>query len=407
MKKRRVSRRDFIAGSTLSAMTVASLSGSSAEVKKYGPVPLSSPINLEDLHTPALLIDLEVMEENLRKMSAHLQKSKARLRPHTKTHKCPIIAKMQMDLGAVGICCAKVSEAEVMVESGIDRVLITSPVVTTEKIARVVALAEKTPHVEIVVDHPKNVRDFHDAASAAGVVLSVLVDLAVTKRTGITPGPPALKLLEEVSKHRSLKFAGLQAYAGHVQHVEGHGKRRSDSQEALNSALDTKLLMEKAGYEVPVLSVGGTGTFDIDSEIEGVTDIQAGSYPFMDVQYRMIGDSDSEVFDYFKPSLFVLVTAISQPVPNLITVDGGYKAFASDSVRPEFRDISGVLYHWGGDEHGILQFEEPSRKIELGDKMQMIVSHCDPTVNLYDQVHPFRDGRVAELWPIAARGRSQ
>ena len=122
--------------------------------------PLSSPINLEDLHTPALLIDLEVMEENLRKMSAHLQKSKARLRPHTKTHKCPIIAKMQMDLGAVGVCCAKVSEAEVMVESGIDRVLITSPVVTTEKIARVIALAEKTPHVEIVVDHPKNVRDF-------------------------------------------------------------------------------------------------------------------------------------------------------------------------------------------------------------------------------------------------------
>ena len=155
MKKRRVSRRDFIAGSTLSAMTVASLSGSSAEVKKYGPVPLSSPINLEDLHTPALLIDLEVMEENLRKMSAHLQKSKARLRPHTKTHKCPIIAKMQMDLGAVGVCCAKVSEAEVMVESGIDRVLITSPVVTTEKIARVIALAEKTPHVEIVVDHPE------------------------------------------------------------------------------------------------------------------------------------------------------------------------------------------------------------------------------------------------------------
>ena len=405
--KRSVSRRNFITGSTPSDMTIAPLSSASAEVQKYGPVPLSSSINLEDLNTPALMIDIDVMEENLRKMSVHLQKRKVGLRPHTKTHKCPIIAKMQMDLGAVGICCAKVSEAEIMVESGIDRVLITSPVVTVEKIARVIALAKKNPHIEIVVDNQKNVRDFNDAASSAGIVLSVLIDLAVTNRTGTTPGPPALKLLNEVRKHRSHKFAGLQAYAGHVMHVEGHSKRKSNSQEALNGALDTKILMEKAGYKVPVLSVGGTGTFDIDSEIEGVTDIQAGSYPFMDVQYRMTGDSNSEVFDYFKPSLFVMVTAISQPVPNLITVDGGYKAFASDSVRPEFRDILGVRYHWGGDEHGIIEFEEPSRKIKLGDKMQMIVSHCDPTVNLYDQFHPFRDGCVAELWPIAARGRSQ
>ena len=127
----------------------------------------------------------------------------------------------------------------------------------------------------------------------------------------------------------------------------------------------------------------------------------------MDAQYREIGDADSDVFDYFDPSLFVLVTAISQPVPDQITVDGGYKAFASDSVVPEFRDVRGLVYHWGGDEHGIVHLKEPSRPVKLGDKLPMIVSHCDPTVNLYDQYHIVRNGRVDELWPIAARGRSQ
>jgi D-serine deaminase-like pyridoxal phosphate-dependent protein len=165
--------------------------------------------------------------------------------------------------------------------------------------------------------------------------------------------------------------------------------------------------MEKEGFDVPAFSVGGTGTFDIDSGIDGVTDLQVGSYLFMDAQYRAVGDVDSEVFDYFDPSLFVLATAISQPVEGRITIDAGYKAFASDSVVPEFKDITGVRYGWGGDEHGILVFKDPSREIKLGDKMQFIVSHCDPTVNLYDFYHPHRGGKVEELWPIAARGHSQ
>lgn len=387
------------------------VSGRDAEAAKSNnsPVKLNSPLELKELNTPALLLDVDAMESNLRRMADFIKAKGIGLRPHCKTHKCPIIAKRQMELGAIGICAAKVSEAEVMIDAGIDNVLITSPVVTREKIDRVIALAKKSTGIQMVIDNAKTATDFNQAAAAAGIKLHILIDLDTgTRRTGIAVMTPALKLLDHVHQHcKSLRFDGLQAYAGHVMHIQGYADRKKRSIESLAKCLETKSLMEKAGYEVGVLSGGGTGTYDIDSEVDGMTDLQLGSYLFMDVQYRAIGDADGEVFDAFAPSLFVLVTAISQPVKNLITVDAGYKAFASESVVPEFRDVIGIIYHWGGDEHGICRLESPSRPVRLGDKLRMIVSHCDPTVNLYDHYYPYRDGRVEELWPIAARGRSQ
>ncbi len=371
-------------------------------------IPVAKPLAIDELSTPALLIDLDRMDGNLRKMADHARGKNVGLRPHTKTHKCPIIAKMQIDLGAVGVCAAKVSEAEVMVAGGVGNVLITSPVVTAEKISRVVAVAKKSSGIQMVVDNATTIGDFNEAARAAGIVLRVILDLDTgTKRTGIAVGKPALALAQQIDKCDALRFDGLQAYAGHLMHVTGHAQRKSRSVATFSKAIDTQEMIEKVGIEVSVLTGGGTGTFDIDSDLESVTDLQVGSYLFMDAQYREIGDADSDVFDYFDPSLFVLVTAISQPVPDQITVDGGYKAFASDSVVPEFRDVSGLDYHWGGDEHGIVHLKEPSRPVKLGDKLPMIVSHCDPTVNLYDHYHIVRNGRVDELWPIAARGRSQ
>ena len=162
-----------------------------------------------------------------------------------------------------------------------------------------------------------------------------------------------------------------------------------------------------AGHDVPAVSGGGTGTYDIDAEVEGLTDLQMGSYLFMDGNYRSVGGRAGSVFDDFPPSLFVLATAISQPVEHQITIDAGYKAFATDKAPPELRDIQGVTYRWGGDEHGILAFDEPSRTIALGDKLLLLTPHCDPTVNLYDHLHVMRGEDVAEVWPIAARGHSQ
>jgi D-serine deaminase-like pyridoxal phosphate-dependent protein len=372
-------------------------------------VALERPIALADLPTPALLIDEAALERNLEKMAAHAKAKGIGLRPHVKTHKCPLLAKRQLALGAVGVCAAKVSEAEVLADAGVDRVLITSPLASADKFERVVALAKRASGLQVVVDAPGAVRAFDAAAKAAGVTLGVLIDLDTgTRRTGIQPGEPALALAREILAAKHLRFDGLQAYAGHVMHVVGREERKKKSLEALAGALDTKALFERSGIAVKALTGGGTGTYDIDCDVPGMTDLQVGSYLFMDVQYRMVGDADGELFDAFEPSLTVLATAISQPVPQLITIDAGFKAFAHEpEAKPQFKDRGGLAYFYGGDEHGICAFTGGEPTLALGDKAELIVSHCDPTVNLYDAFHVVRDGRVRELWPIAARGKSQ
>lgn len=369
---------------------------------------LEEPLCLEDVATPALLVDVDVLEENLRRMARHGEANGIGLRPHTKTHKCPILARRQLELGAVGVCAAKVSEAEVMVDAGIEAVLVTSPVVTREKIVRVVELARRSPRIQIVVDDPVAARRLGEAAAAAGVTVGVLVDLDPgIRRTGVPPGPAVHQLLEELHRLPALRFDGLQAYAGHVMHVEGWQERRRRNREALARCFEAKREVEKAGWEVGIFTGGGTGTFDIDSDLGEFTDLQVGSYLFMDVEYREVGDRDGALFDVFEPSLAVLTTAISQPAEGLITVDAGFKAFATDTVLPQARDVEGIVYHWGGDEHGILDIGAASRDVRLGDKLAFLAPHCDPTVNLYDYLHPHREGRVEELWPVAARGCSQ
>ena len=384
------------------------MSGAKVNAKEVSPVRLPEPRSLWDLPTPALLIDLDGMEANLKKMADFYRDKKAGIRPHTKTHKCPLIAKRQLELGAVGICTAKVSEAEVMVDSGIEKILVTSPVVTIDKIARVIRLAERSADVHIVVDQPANVEDLNRAAEAAGLELGVYVDLNVgTDRTGIEMGDSAVELIALIGKSKSLRLAGIQAYGGHLQHKVGWKYRKRSSKDTLARALEVRHRAHKAGYDVPVFSVGGTGTYNVDCDIDGVTDVQVGSYLFMDVNYRNVGGKEGTVFDDFKPSLLVLATAISQPVKGRITIDAGIKAFATDKEPPQLLDIQGVSYSFGGDEHGVLQLKNPSRDIKLGDKVLLIASHCDPTVNLYDHYYPFRGETVEEIWPIAARGKSQ
>jgi 3-hydroxy-D-aspartate aldolase len=409
---RGISRRGFVVGGAagIAAATTTGLRAAPGlPAPDHEAIELPSPISIDDVDTPALLVDLDALEDNLRKMARHIEAKQIALRPHIKTHKCAILAAKQIELGAIGVCAAKVSEAEVMVDAGIENVLITSPVVTPEKIRRVIALARKTSGLQIVVDHAQNVRDFGAAATAAKIELRVLIDLDTgTRRTGIATGKPALELAQEIGRTESLRLDGLQAYAGHVMHVAGHGNRKQSSLASLEPCLETRDLLQRAGFEIGVFTGGGTGTYDIDCDVDGMTDLQLGSYLFMDVQYRAIGDSDSDVFDSFRPSLFVLATAISQPVPELITIDAGYKAFANEpAAKPQFRDLDGLIYHYGGDEHGIVQFTSEDRPLRLGQKAELIVSHCDPTVNLYDVYHPYRNGEVRELWPISARGRSQ
>jgi 3-hydroxy-D-aspartate aldolase len=373
------------------------------------PVILSEPVSIDEVPTPALIIDLDLFEKNLERMQTYLHGNGLGLRCHTKMHKCPIIARKQIDAGALGVCAATVSEAEVMQANGVTGILITSPVVTREKIDRVIRLGINNQELQMVVDDMEIASRFDDAARRSGIQLRVLIDLDPGMgRTGIETGDPALLLGRHiVNDCDNLTFDGLQMYAGNCMHIEGFESRQAKYNHIMAKGVETKTLFEDAGISVPIFSGGGTGTFNIEPGLGLITDLQAGSYIFMDIEYRDIGGEASERFEDFDPSLFVLVTAISKPQQRLITVDAGFKSFASDKMAPEFRDVEGVIFHWGGDEHGIIQLTNPSREISLGDKLPMLTPHCDPTVNLYDYYYPVRGGMVEELWPITARGRSQ
>lgn len=373
------------------------------------PIILDEPISIDQLPTPALTIDLDIFDRNIAKMQSHLNAAGLGLRCHTKMHKSPIIARKQIAAGAIGVCCATISEAEVMLAGGITKILITSPVVTDDKISRLLAMCQKSSEVEIVVDYIQGADRISELAGEMKLNIGVLVDLDPGMgRTGIEPGQKALELVRHIGEAcPNLTFNGLQMYIGNCMHVQGFEKRRDKYLHLISKGIETKELLESNGIQVPVFSGGGTGTYDIDADLGALTDLQAGSYAFMDVEYRDIGGQGTETFVDFEPSLFSLVTAISKPQERLITVDAGIKCLATDTGYPEFRDVEGATYHFGGDEHGIIQLNNSSRQINLGDRLSVITPHCDPTVNLYDYYYPYRQGMVTEIWPISARGRSQ
>jgi D-serine deaminase-like pyridoxal phosphate-dependent protein len=244
-----------------------------------------------------------------------------------------------------------------------------------------------------------------EAGRAAKVVVDVLVDVDVgDRRTGVLPGQPALRLAQQIAKERSLRLRGVQAYAGHASHAHGFANRAKVSRTALAQALETRALLAKAGLEVPILSGGSTGTYNIDSDVRGVTELQVGSYVFMDVEYRRIGGRDGAVYTDFRPSLTVLTTVVSDAHPDRVTVDAGTKAFATDVPdRPEAKNYPGLSYRRAGDEFGTLTAAKGAKLPRLGERLEFLVPHCDPTVNLYDRIYAVRGGRVEAIWPTAAR----
>ncbi len=372
------------------------------------PIALDEPIALEDIQTPALVIDLDVFESNLEKMQTYLSGNDIALRSHTKMHKCPVIALKQVEAGARGVCAAKVSEAEIMCDAGVQDVLVTSPLATGDKVDRFIQARKSHEGLKLVVDHERSAALLNDKAGLEGVVVDVFIDIDPGMgRTGVEAGEATLRLAEFVGEANNLRLAGVQMYAGNCMHVEGFENRRAKYEKVMQKGIDTIALLKDNGIDVPIVSGGGTGTYNMEAELGLINELQAGSYAFMDIEYRDIGGRDSDdVYSDFEVSLFVLVTAISQPQSRLITVDGGFKSFASDKMPPQFRDVEGVIYHWGGDEHGIIQLDNPSRELALGDKLAMLTPHCDPTVNLHDFYFPYRDGLVHEVWPVSARGFS-
>ena len=362
-------------------------------------------MKIAELDTPALLVDADAFERNVARMAKLCDDAGAELRPHAKAHKSPEIARIQMEAGAVGICCAKLGEAEVMAAAGIDDLLVTTPVVGASKIMRLMDAARQA-RVSVVVDDEGNISDLAAGAQTAGLRLGVLVEVDVGQgRCGVPPGPRAAELARLIDGHPWLRFRGLQAYHGAIQMRGDVAERRAAANLALEKAELSAGPVREAGLAIEVLTGGGTGTSAIDAEACGLTELQPGSYIFMDTNYSAI-EWDGAPAPPFENALSVLAGVLSRPAPGRAILDSGLKAISGDGGAPRPADHGGAEFRFAGDEHGELSFpgEAP---LEVGDKVTLLPSHCDTTVNLHDRFIVTRGDEVEAVWEIAARGRSQ
>jgi 3-hydroxy-D-aspartate aldolase len=359
---------------------------------------------LEAVDTPALLLDLEAFERNLRHLADAIADQPVRLRPHAKTHKCPMIARRQMALGAVGVCCQKVSEAEAMVYGGVSNILVSNEVVGAPKLHRLAALAQQA-QMYVCADQAQNVADLNDVALAYNVQLAVLVEVNVgANRCGVEPGNPALGLAQQIDTAPGLRFAGLQAYHGGAQHIRDFQQRREAIATAVESVHHTRNILQQHGLECELVTGAGTGTYPFEAASHVYNELQAGSYVFMDADYAKNLAADSTPWHEFEHSLFIYATVMSRPNNEWAVVDAGLKALSVDSGLPLVYGAAGVEYSRASDEHGKLVFHDASHPLRVGDKIRLIPGHCDPTVNLYDWYVGIRNQRVEALWPITARG---
>lgn len=368
-------------------------------------------MRLDEVMTPALVVDLDAFERNVAKMRDHAATMGVALRAHAKTHKSADIARHQMaEGGAVGVCCQKVSEAEALVRGGIGDVLIANEVTEPAKIARLVRLASQA-RVRVCVDAPTNVLDLSEAASAAGLRLEVLVEIDCgAARCGIAPGEPAVALARRVSEAPGLAFVGLQSYHGGAQHIADAAQRRAAVADSTRKTAETVALLAAADIPCPVVTGAGTGTFAFEGVSGVYTEIQCGSYIFMDVDYGRIQGADGGGLG-FENALFVLSAVISHPTATRAVCDAGLKAHSVDSGLPTVYDgnVAGVKtwpnvsYAGASDEHGTLA--DPGNALAINDRVLLVPGHCDPTCNLHDWFVGVRGGRVECLWPVTARGK--
>ena len=363
--------------------------------------PASIGQRLEQVDTPALILELDAFEHNLRTL-ADMARGRVRVRAHAKTSKSAEVSRRQMALGAVGVCCQKVAEAEAMVEGGIPDVLVSNEVVGAAKIERLAQLAQRAK-VGVCVDDAGNVKDLEAAARAAGAKLDVYVELEVGMgRCGVAPGEPALALARAAAACANLRFAGLQAYNGRAQHVRSNADRRALIGKAAAAVRMTRELLEISGIPCPIVTGAGSGTFMFEVESGAWDEIQPGSYAFMDADYAK--NEWAAPLPRFEHALFVLATVMSRAQPGRAIVDAGLKASSVDSGMPAVWQRAGLSYALASDEHGFIDIAPGAAAPALGDKLLLVPGHCDPTINLYDWYVCVRGGVVETLWPITARG---
>ena len=405
-----LSRRNFLMSTGGAAVWAGSTRGySAAEIRAKAEDGTLAGVSKLDLDTPALCVDLDTFEQNVATMRTKLAAMHVASRPHGKSHKCPTIAKLQLAGGSIGICAAKISEAEVFSANGIEPILMTTSNVTANKIRRAMAIRKTNRQFIQAVDYPQNARDLNDAAREAGIVADVVVDVAIGTRSGIPAGAQALALAQLVDTLPNLKLRGIISYDGGAQHIKGFKNRLDQTLKRFEPSLDTFERFKRSGLSTEIFSGGGTGTYNILPKASaGVTDVQVGSYVFMDCQYLEIGgESNDEVYTDFGSSLTVLTTVLNTYFEKSITTDAGAKALTLNKPGPWVIGEKGFAYNAGSDEFGVIKYETAGKSYTVGDKLELIAPHCDPVVNEYDQMYAIRKDRVEAVWPILARGHSQ
>lgn len=361
-----------------------------------------------DLNTPVLVLDEAALDRNIARMAALAREAGVNLRPHAKTHKSVDIARRQIAAGAVGQCCAKLGEAEALAEGGIGGLHLTSPVVSAAGIARLVELNGRTEGLSVVADNAGTVAALARAATPDRP-LAVLVDVDPgIHRTGVSSPEAAAELAREIQAQASLRYAGVQMYCGREQHIESYAERRAAIEARTAYLRQVIAALAEAGAEPPIVTGGGTGTHRIDMALGVYTELQVGSYVFMDDQYAAC-DLDGTGAPAFERSLFVDAQVVSANAERLVTLDAGFKAFATEGAPPTPGQGApeGARFVFMGDEHGALIAPGVEQALRVADRVTLNIPHCDPTVDLYDSYHLVRDDTLTDIWPVSARGRSR
>jgi D-serine deaminase-like pyridoxal phosphate-dependent protein len=363
-----------------------------------------------DLNTPVLVVDLDALDRNIAIMSEFAAAKGLKLRPHAKTHKSVDIARRQLAAGAVGLCCAKIGEAEALADGGITGLHITSPVVPAAAVERLAQLNLRSPGLMTVVDNPDNARAVARAVEAAGdAKLSVIIDVDPgIHRTGVASAETAVELFETIRSLPALVYRGVQFYCGSHQHIHAFADRDSAMRERADYLRGVIAALTDVGGAPEIVTGGGTGTHRIDAELGIFTELQVGSYIFMDDEYRacdLTGEEGAPI--PFETSLLIDTSVISANTPGLFTLDAGIKSMATDAPPPsvETGADEGARFFLMGDEHGALLTLPGS--LALGDRVSLRTPHCDPTVNLYDNYHVVRGQTLDAIWPVSGRGRSR
>ena len=361
-----------------------------------------------DIQTPCLVLDLDALERNIRKMGDYARAHGMRHRAHGKMHKSVDVLKLQMELGgAVGVCCQKVSEAEVFVRGGIKEVLVSNQVRDPAKIDRLARLPEQGADIIVCVDDLANIADLSAAAQRYGTRLGIFVEIDCgAGRCGVTTTPAVVEIVRAVEAAPNLSYRGIQAYQGAMQHMDSFEDRQAKIDAAVAQVKDAVDTLKSEGIDTELVSGGGTGSYYFESTSGVYNELQCGSYAFMDADYGRILDKDGKRIDAgeWENAFFILTSVMSHAKADKAICDAGLKAQSVDSGLPVIFGRDDVEYVKCSDEHGVIS--DPKGVLKVNDKLRLVPGHCDPTANVHDWYVGVRNGKVECVWPVSARGKA-